>query len=129
MASSEKPSNFSGSVSVAPRVAIGGSVRCRIMATYVLVHGAWGGSYGWRRVRPLLQQAGHAVFTPSLTGQGERAHLATPEVNLSTHIQDVYNAIWYEDLTDIILVGHSYGGMVVSGVADRMPNRIKHLVY
>jgi pimeloyl-ACP methyl ester carboxylesterase len=99
------------------------------MATYVLVHGAWGGSYGWRLVRPLLQQAGHAVFTPSLTGQGERAHLATPEVNLSTHIQDVYNAIWYEDLTDIILVGHSYGGMVVTGVADRMPNRIKHLVY
>ncbi len=99
------------------------------MATYVLVHGAWGGSYGWREVRPLLQQAGHAVFTPSLTGQGERAHLASPEVNLSTHIQDVYNAIWYEDLTDIILVGHSYGGMVVSGVADRMPNRIKHLVY
>jgi ribulose-5-phosphate 4-epimerase/fuculose-1-phosphate aldolase/pimeloyl-ACP methyl ester carboxylesterase len=99
------------------------------MATYVLVHGAWGGSYGWRLVRPLLQQAGHTVFTPSLTGQGERAHLATPDVNLSTHIQDVYNAIWYEDLTDIILVGHSYGGMVVTGVADRMPNRIKHLVY
>jgi pimeloyl-ACP methyl ester carboxylesterase len=99
------------------------------MATYVLVHGAWGGSYGWRFVRPLLQQAGHTVFTPSLTGQGERAHLATPEVNLSTHIQDVYNTIWYEDLSDIILVGHSYGGMVVTGVADRMPNRIKHLVY
>jgi L-fuculose-phosphate aldolase len=77
----------------------------------------------------LLQQAGHSVYTPSLTGQGERAHLATPEVNLSTHIQDVYNAIWYDDLTDIVLVGHSYGGMVVTGVADRMPNRIKHLVY
>ena len=99
------------------------------MATYVLVHGAWGGSYGWRLVRPLLQKAGHSVFTPSLTGQGERSHLATPEVNLSTHIQDVYNAIWYEDLSDIILVGHSYGGMVVTGVADRMPERIKHLVY
>ena len=89
------------------------------MSTYVLVHGAWGGSYGWRHVRPLLQQAGHTVFTPSLTGLGERAHLATPEVNLTTHIQDVYNAIWYEDLTDIILVGHSYGGMVVTGVADQ----------
>ncbi len=99
------------------------------MATYVLVHGAWGGSYGWRLVRPLLQQAGHTVYTPSLTGQGERSHLATPEVNLSTHIQDVYNTIWYEDLSDIILVGHSYGGMVVTGVADRMPERIKHLVY
>jgi L-ribulose-5-phosphate 4-epimerase len=99
------------------------------MSTYVLVHGAWGGSYGWRKVRPLLQQAGHTVFTPSLTGQGERAHLASPQVNLSTHIEDVSNAIWYEDLTDIILVGHSYGGMVVTGVAERMPERIQHLVY
>ena len=99
------------------------------MSVYVLVHGAWGGSFGWRKVRPLLQQAGHDVFTPSLTGLGERAHLATPEVNLTTHIQDVCNAIWYEDLSDIILVGHSYGGMVVTGVADRMPERIQHLVY
>jgi pimeloyl-ACP methyl ester carboxylesterase len=99
------------------------------MSTYVLVHGAWGGSYGWRKVRPLLQQAGNTVFTPSLTGQGERVHLAKPDVNLSTHIQDAYNTIWYEDLTDIILVGHSYGGMVVTGVADRMPERIKHLIY
>jgi ribulose-5-phosphate 4-epimerase/fuculose-1-phosphate aldolase/pimeloyl-ACP methyl ester carboxylesterase len=99
------------------------------MATYVLVHGAWGGSYGWRFVRPLLQRAGHTVFTPSLTGQGERAHLASPEVNLSTHIQDVCNTLWYEDLTDVILVGHSYGGMVVTGVAERMSERIKHLVY
>lgn len=99
------------------------------MSTYVLVHGAWGGSFGWRKVRPLLQHAGHEVFTPSLTGLGERAHLASPEVNLSTHVQDVVNAIWYEDLTDIILVGHSYGGMVVTGVADQMPERIQHLVY
>jgi pimeloyl-ACP methyl ester carboxylesterase len=99
------------------------------MSTYVLVHGAWNGSFGWRKVRPLLQQAGHQVFSPTLTGLGERAHLATPEVNLTTHIQDVTNAIWYEDLTDIILVGHSYGGMVVSGVADQMPERIQHLVY
>jgi pimeloyl-ACP methyl ester carboxylesterase len=99
------------------------------MSTYVLVHGAWGGSYGWNKVRPRLQQAGHTVFTPSLTGQGERAHLATPEVNLSTHIQDVANTIWYEDLSDIILVGHSYGGMVVTGVAERMPERVQHLVY
>jgi len=99
------------------------------MSTYVLVHGAWGGSYGWRHVRPLLQQAGHSVFTPSLTGLGERSHLATPEVNLSTHIQDVCNAIWFEDLSDIILVGHSYGGMVVTGVADRMPERIRDLVF
>jgi pimeloyl-ACP methyl ester carboxylesterase len=99
------------------------------MGTYVLVHGAWGGSFGWHLVRPLLHQAGHAVFTPSLTGLGERAHLATPAVNLSTHVEDVCNAIWYEDLSNIILVGHSYGGMVVTGVADRMSERIRHLVY
>ncbi|HEV7662936.1 MAG TPA: alpha/beta fold hydrolase [Chloroflexota bacterium] len=99
------------------------------MSTFVLVHGAWGGSYGWRKVRPLLQRAGHAVFTPSLTGLGERAHLASPDVNLSTHVKDVTNAIWYEDLSDIILVGHSYGGMVVTGVAEQMPERIAHLVY
>jgi pimeloyl-ACP methyl ester carboxylesterase len=99
------------------------------MSTFVLVHGAWGGAHGWRFVRPLLQQAGHQVFTPSLTGQGERAHLTGPHVNLSTHIQDVCNTIWYEDLRDIVLVGHSYGGMVITGVADRMSDRIQHLVF
>src|SRR4051794_19239491 len=99
------------------------------MTTFVLVHGAWGGSYGFRKVRRLLQQAGHEVYTPSLTGQGERSHLATPSVNLSTHVQDVYNAIWYEDLTNIVLLGHSYGGMVVTGVAEKMPERIAHLVF
>src|SRR5690348_12629794 len=99
------------------------------MATYVLVHGAWGGSFNWRRLRPMLQGAGHTVFTPSLTGLGERAHLASPEVNLSTHIQDVCNALFYDDLSDVTLVGHSYGGMVVAGVADRMPERIKDLVF
>src|SRR5438270_1078401 len=130
MASALKPRNCSSFTSaLLDAAASRGSVRCPAVSTYVLVHGAWGGSYGWRKVRPLLQQAGHTVFSPSLTGQGERAHLATPEVNLSTHIQDVCNTLWYEDLTDVILVGHSYGGMVVTGVADRMPERIKHLVY
>jgi pimeloyl-ACP methyl ester carboxylesterase len=99
------------------------------MSTYVLVHGAWGGSYNWRTVRRLLTAAGHEVYTPSLTGLGERSHLAGPEVNLTMHTQDVVNEIWYEDLTDIILVGHSYGGMVVSGVADRLSERIAHLVF
>src|SRR6185295_11413387 len=98
------------------------------MSTYVLVHGAWGGAHGWRFVRRQLLQAGHQVFTPSLTGQGERSHLAGPQVNLSTHVQDVTNTLWYEDLTDVILVGHSYGGMVVTGVADKMPERIQHLI-
>jgi len=99
------------------------------MTTYVLVHGAWGGSYGWRKVRPLLAAAQHEVYTPSLTGIGERSHLASPSVCLSTHIQDVANTLFYEDLNDIVLVGFSYGGMVVTGVADRMPERIRHLVY
>ena len=99
------------------------------MATFVVVHGAWGGSHGFRSLRRLLQQAGNEVFTPCLTGQGERSHLARPDINLSTHVQDVVNAIWYEDLTDIVLVGHSYGGMVVTAVADQVPERIQHLVF
>lgn len=99
------------------------------MSTFVLVHGAWGGAHGWRMVRPLLQQAGHQVFTPSLTGLGERSHLNGPDVTLSTHVLDVVNHVWYEDLTDIVLVGHSYGGMVVTGVAERTPERIAHLVF
>src|SRR5687768_11181776 len=99
------------------------------MTTFVLVHGAWGGSYGWRKLRPLLTAQGHEVYTPSLTGLGERAHLTSPQVDLSLHIQDVVNAIWYEDLKDITLVGYSYGGMVVTGVVDYLAERIKHLVY
>lgn len=99
------------------------------MATFVLVHGAWGGSYGWRKVRPCLVAEGHSVFTPSLTGIGERAHLTSPQVDLSLHIQDVVNAIWYEDLRDITLVGYSYGGMVVTGAIDYVAERVRHLVY
>jgi pimeloyl-ACP methyl ester carboxylesterase len=99
------------------------------MSTFVLVHGAWGGSYGWRKVRPLLAAHGHEVFTPSLTGIGERAHLTGPQVDLSLHIQDVVNAIWYEDLRDVTLVGYSYGGMVVTGAVDYVADRVKHLVY
>jgi pimeloyl-ACP methyl ester carboxylesterase len=80
-------------------------------------------------VRPLLEAAGHAVYTPTCTGLGERAHLANPAVDLDTHITDVVNAILYEDLRDVVLVGHSYGGMVVTGVAERVPERLAHLVY
>jgi pimeloyl-ACP methyl ester carboxylesterase len=97
--------------------------------TYVIVHGAWGGGWAFKEVDRLLTGDGHKVYRPTLTGQGEKVHLATPEVNLSTHIQDIVNVILYEDLHDIVLVGHSYGGMVVTGVADRVPDRIKHLVY
>ena len=99
------------------------------MANFVLVHGAWHGSWCWKRVRKALQAAGHDVFTPTLTGVGERSHLLSREVNLETHIQDVLNLIKWEELADIVLCGHSYGGCVISGVADRIPNRIRALVY
>lgn len=99
------------------------------MATYVLVHGAWGGAHGFKLVRPLLSEHGHEVFTPSLTGIGERSHLASPQVTLSTHIQDVVNVVWYEDLTDIVLLGFSYGGMVVTGAVPYLADRVRHVVY
>jgi len=99
------------------------------MTTFVLVHGAWGGSYGFRTVRGPLRSAGHEVFTPSLTGIGERAHLASPLVNLSTHVMDVVNTILYEDLSDIVLLGYSYGGMVVTGSLSVVADRVAHLVY
>ena len=99
------------------------------MATFVIVHGAWSGAHAWRWVRPLLRAAGHEVVTPSLTGLGERAHLATRSTNLGTHIADVTAVLDYEDLDDVVLVGHSYGGMVITGVADRVPERIGRLVY
>lgn len=99
------------------------------MTTFVLVHGAFGGAHGWHLVRRLLAGQGHEVFTPSLTGIGERAHLTNPQVNLSTHIMDVVNCIEYEDLRDIVLVGFSYGGMVVTGAVDAIGDRVAHMVY
>lgn len=99
------------------------------MATYVLVHGAWGGAHTFRLVRPLLREAGHEVFTPSLTGIGERAHLASPQVDLSTHVLDVANALYFEDLQEVVLLGFSYGGMVVTGALEHVADRVRHLVY
>ena len=99
------------------------------MTTFVLVHGAWGGSYGFRAVRGPLRAAGHEVFTPSLTGIGERVHLASPQVNLTTHVTDVVNTVLFEDLTDIVLLGYSYGGMVVTGALEHIADRVAHLVY
>ena len=98
-------------------------------ATFVLVHGAWHGGWCWIKVARLLRDATHTVYTPTLTGLGERAHLATPDVDLETHIQDVVAVIESEELRNVVLVGHSYGGMVISGVAARVPNRIGRLVY
>ena len=97
--------------------------------TFLLVHGAWHGGWCWRRVVPLLQQAGHTVLTPSLTGLGERAHLSRPDIDLDTHINDIVMLIDMEELEDIVLVGHSYAGMVVTGVADRVTTKIRRLVY
>lgn len=99
------------------------------MTTYVLVHGAWSGAHGFHLVRPLLTRAGHDVFTPSLTGIGERAHLTSPQVGLGTHIRDVVNVVLYEDLTDLVLVGFSYGGFVVTGALAHLADRVRHLVY
>lgn len=96
---------------------------------FVIVHGAWGGSWAFRQVDSIMTGENCIVYRPSLTGLGERVHLANSDVNLSTHIQDVVNTILFEDLHEIILVGHSYGGMVISGVADRVPERIRKLIY
>ncbi len=99
------------------------------MATYVLVHGGWSGAHGFRKVRRLLQAEGHDVFTPSLTGIGERVHLVSPQVDLTTHIQDVVNVVLYEDLRETILTGFSYGGAVVTGAVASIADRIRELVY
>ena len=95
----------------------------------VIVHGAWAGGWEWKEVGALLQQRGHHVYRPTLTGQGDRMHLASASVDLNTHIQDIVNVINFEDLHDVTLVGHSYGGMVIAGVADRIPERIKCLIF
>ena len=99
------------------------------MTTFVLVHGAWAGAHGWRAVRKLLAAEGHDVFTPSLTGIGERVHLASPQIDLTTHVNDVVNQIVFEDLREIVLVGYSYGGVVVTAAAEHVHDRIAELVY
>ncbi len=99
------------------------------MATFVLVHGAWHGGWCYRDTAAALRAAGHTVFTPTHSGVGERFHQSAENITLETHIRDVCGCIEWEELNDIVLVGHSYGGMVISGVADRMPERIRALVY
>lgn len=100
-----------------------------IPSTYVLVHGAWHGGWCWSRVAERLRAAGHRVYTPTLTGLGERSHLLSPAIGLGTFVQDVCNVLTWEDLRDVVLLGHSFGGLAVSGAADRMPDRIRRLVY
>jgi pimeloyl-ACP methyl ester carboxylesterase len=99
------------------------------MTTFVLVHGGWHGGWCWKYVTPLLRAAKHEVYTPTLTGVGERAHLVRPGISLDTHIQDIIGVLTYENLQDVILVGHSLAGPVIEGVADRIPQRIAHLAY
>jgi pimeloyl-ACP methyl ester carboxylesterase len=99
------------------------------MATYVLVHGGAHGGWCYRSVARLLRSAGHEVYAPTLTGLGERSHLLSPKIDLDLHITDVVAVLRYEDLRDVVLVGHSYGGMVITGVADRASDRVGRLVY
>ena len=99
------------------------------MATFVLVHGAWHGGWCWRDVRAVLRARGHEAFTPTLTGLGERSHLLSRDIGMDTHVADVANVIVWEELDEVVLVGHSYGGNVITGVADRMKDRLAHAVY
>jgi pimeloyl-ACP methyl ester carboxylesterase len=99
------------------------------MATYVLVHGGGHGGWCYQHVARLLRARGHEVYTPTLTGLGEREHLLSPDIDLDTHITDVVKVMQFEDLHNVILVGHSYGGMVITGIADRATERVGHIVY
>jgi pimeloyl-ACP methyl ester carboxylesterase len=99
------------------------------MSCFVLIHGGWHGGWCWKRVAQLLRSRGHDVFTPSLTGMGDREHLCTPEVGLDTHTADILSLIRVERLSDVILVGHSYGGVIMTLVADQIPSCVSALVY
>jgi pimeloyl-ACP methyl ester carboxylesterase len=99
------------------------------MATFVVAHGAWSAGWGWKKMHPLMAKRGHRLITPTLTGLGERAHLARPDIDLDTHIADMLGVLEFENLTGVNLIGHSYGGMVATGAADRARARIARLIY
>jgi len=124
---------MSSSPSAAPAAPVSDGTEAQapatVGATFVLVHPAWHGGWCWKKVAPILRAHGHDVYTPTLTGLGERSHLARPEIGLDTHVEDVASVLAYEDLTGVVLVGHSSSGAVITGVADRAPERIAHLVY
>lgn len=105
------------------------AVEAKEKQTFVIVHGATAGGWEWKRAGQFLTNDGHTVYRATLTGLGERMHLNSPDIDLQTHINDVVNLILFEDLHDIVLTGHSYGGMVITGVMDRVPDRIKHVVF
>ena len=98
-------------------------------STFVLIHGAWHGGWCWQRVAEILQRAGHTVHAPTLSGVGERSHLASMNINLTTHVLDVVNEVRWKDLSNIVLCGHSYGGMVITGAAEQIRERIASIVY
>lgn len=99
------------------------------MANFVVAHGAWSAGWVWKKMHPLMTARGHRLVTPTYTGVGERAHLAHPDIDLETHIADILGVLEMEDLTGVNLIGHSYGGMVATGVADRARDRIAQLIY
>lgn len=99
------------------------------MATIVIVHGWWSGGWYFQTIARRLRAAGHEVYTPTVTGVGERVHLASPSIGLETHVQDIVNVLEFEDLREVVLVGYSYGGMIVTPVADRIPERVGRVVY
>ncbi len=99
------------------------------MSTFALAHGAWHGGWCWKAVEARLRAKGHDTHAPTLTGIGERTHLARPDIDADTHVEDILNVIKWRELTDVILVGHSYGGLVITGVAGRAPEKIRALVY
>ncbi len=99
------------------------------MSTFVIVHGAWAGAWGWDKVAERLRARGHRVHVPTLSGLGERAHLAQLPITLTTHIEDIVNEVLWHELTDIVLVVHSYGGFVGTGVVERIPERVSSVVY
>ena len=97
--------------------------------TYLIVHGASGGGWDWKTMDELLSAEGHTVYRPTLTGLGEKMHLASPDIDLTTHINDIVNVILFENLQDVVLVGHSYAGFVITGVMNRLPERIQHAIF
>lgn len=99
------------------------------MSTFLVAHGAWSAGWVWKKMRPLMAAHGHTLVTPTYTGVGERAHLAHKDLNIDSHVEDMLGVLHAEDLRDVILIGHSYGGMVATGVADRARDKIKHLIY
>ncbi|MDX2070113.1 MAG: alpha/beta hydrolase [Haliscomenobacter sp.] len=97
--------------------------------TFLFVHGGWGGGWEYKKIDSMLTSQGDVVYRPTMTGLGERVHLANPDINLTTHVNDIVNVIKFEDLHNVILVGHSYGGMVITGVAEQVPDRIGKMIY